>query len=461
VSAAYHIALALIAAGIAASLLKGIDVEEAILLAIVGAVLVLGRGAFYRPASILAERYTPVWVVSIVGVIAASVWVGLFAYRNVEYSRDLWWTFAFNGDAPRMLRAALVVSVVGAAFLLLNLLRPARPEPVTASAEDLAKARAAIDRSEQSLANAALMGDKRLLFNDDASAFVMYQIAGRSWIALGDPVGDARLSDELVWRFRELSDRHGGWTVFYQASRTRLPQYIDLGLAAFKLGEEAHVPLAEFSLEGSARAELRQDHRRAVRDGATFEIVPAERVPKLLPELRAISDAWLLDKATAEKHFSVGAFDPEYLGHFDFALVRRMGVICAFANLWSTQTKRELSVDLMRFGPDAPRSAMDFLFVELMLWGRTQGFEWFNLGMAPLAGLEQHPLAPAWHRVGNFVFRYGEHFYNFEGLRRYKTKYRPIWEPRYLVAPGGIALPRILLDVSALISGGIKELFAK
>ncbi|HUL81604.1 MAG TPA: bifunctional lysylphosphatidylglycerol flippase/synthetase MprF [Gammaproteobacteria bacterium] len=461
VTAAYHIALALIAAGIAASLLKGLDVEEAILLAIVGAVLVLGRAAFYRPASILAERYTPVWVVSIVGVIAASVWVGLFAYRNVDYSRDLWWTFAFNADAPRMLRAALIVSVVGAAFLLLNLLRPARPEPVIASTEDLAKARAAIDRSEQSLANAALMGDKRLLFSDDASAFVMYQVSGRSWIALGDPVGDVRLSDELVWRFRELSDRHAGWTVFYQASRTRLPQYIDLGLAAFKLGEEAHVPLAEFSLEGSQRAELRQDHRRAVRDGATFEIVPAERVPKLLPELRSISDAWLSDKATAEKHFSVGAFDPGYLGQFDFALVRRMGVICAFANLWSTQTKRELSVDLMRFGPDAPRSAMDFLFVELMLWGRSQGFEWFNLGMAPLAGLEQHPLAPAWHRVGNFVFRYGEHFYNFEGLRRYKTKYRPIWEPRYLVAPGGIALPRILLDVSALISGGIKELFVK
>jgi phosphatidylglycerol lysyltransferase len=399
--------------------------------------------------------------VSIVGVIAATVWVGFFAYRNVEYSSDLWWTFAFNADAPRMLRAALIVGVTAAALLLLNLLRPARPEPVTASADDLAKARGAVERSEQSIANAALMGDKRLLFSDDQNAFVMYQVSGRSWIALGDPVGELRYSEELVWRFRELSDHHAGWTVFYQASRTRLPQYIDLGLAAFKLGEEAHVPLQEFSLDGSARAELRQDHRRAVRDGATFEIVPAERVPRMLPELRKISDAWLSDKATAEKHFSVGAFDPAYLGQFDFALVRRMGVLVAFANLWETRTKRELSVDLMRFGPDAPRSAMDFLFVELMLWGREQGYEWFNLGMAPLAGLEQHPLAPAWHRVGNFVFRYGEHFYNFEGLRRYKTKFRPVWEPRYLVGPGGIALPRILLDVSALISGGIKELFAK
>jgi len=461
VNAAYHIALALLVAGIAASLLKGIDIEEALLLTLVAVVLVLGRGAFYRPSSIFAERFTPVWVTSIIGVIAATVWVGMLAYRNVGYSHELWWTFAFNADAPRMLRAAFVVSVGAAALLLLNLLRPARPEPLTASATEIEQARAAIGLSDHTLANAALMGDKRLLFSDDANAFVMYQIAGRSWIALGDPVGPVGHTEDLVWRFRELSDRHAGWTVFYQASGERLAQYVDLGLAAFKLGEEAHVPLRDFSLEGSARSDLRQDHRRAVRDGATFEVVPASAAQALLPQLRRISDAWLADKAVAEKHFSVGAFVPEYLQSFDVAVVRRAGEIVAFANLWAAGTKRELSVDLMRFGDDAPRSAMDFLFAELMLWGCAQGYERFNLGMAPLAGLEQHPLAPAWHRVGNFVFRHGEHFYNFEGLRQYKAKFRPAWEPRYLVAPGGIALPRVLLDVSALIAGGITELFGK
>ena len=79
----------------------------------------------------------------------------------------------------------------------------------------------------------------------------------------------------------------------------------------------------------------------------------------------------------------MGSFDNEYLSQFDVALVRRAGEIVAFANLWSTGTKRELSVDLMRFGPNSPRSAMDFLFAELMLWGRAQGYGWFNLGMAP------------------------------------------------------------------------------
>jgi len=461
VQAAYHITFWLLVAGIAASLLKGLDFEEAIILTFVLIVLTLGKRAFYRPTSILEERFTPVWIVSVIGVIVAAIWILMLAYRHVEYSDELWWTFAFDANAPRALRASLAVVLLAAAFLLWNLLQPSTPEPSVAHEEELERARKIIDGCDCTLANAALTGDKRLLFNDSSDAFVMYQVNGRSWISLGDPVGPRAKSEELVWRFRELVDRHGGRTVFYQARGERLPVYVDLGLGALKIGEEGRVPLSDFSLEGPARAELRQAHRRAVRGGATFEIVPREQVPALLPTLRKISDAWLADKATAEKRFSVGAFDERYLSNFPVALVRSEGSPSAFANLWPTGTKDELSVDLMRFGPDAPRGAMDFLFTELMLWGRAEGYRWFNLGMAPLSGLERHPLAPAWHRVGNFVFRHGEHFYNFEGLRKYKAKFDPVWEPRYLVAPGGVALPRILVDVSVLIAGGMKELFTR
>jgi len=461
VLAAYHIAVWLLIAGIFASLLKGLDFEEATLLALVLAVLVLGRRAFYRPTAILEERFTPVWVASITGVIVLAVWIGLISYRHVSYSRELWWTFAFDGNAPRMLRASLTVVVLGAAYVLLNLLRPARPEPAVAGPDELARARALIAQCDQTLANAALTGDKRLLFSDAGDTFLMYQTARRSWVALGDPVGSPHGAEELVWRLREMSDHHGAETVFYQASRERLALYVDVGLAPLKIGEEARVPLADFSLEGGARADLRQTHRRAQRDGASFEVVPAERVVELLPLLQPVSDAWLASKATAEKRFSMGAFSPQYLRQFPLALVRAGGAAVAFANLWTTATRAELSVDLMRFAPQAPRSAMDYLFIELMLWGQREGYGWFNLGMAPLSGLESHPLAPAWHRVGNFVFRHGEHFYNFEGLRRYKAKFDPVWEPRYLVARGGIALPRVLVDISVLIAGGMKELFAR
>jgi phosphatidylglycerol lysyltransferase len=459
VKAAYSICFALLVSGVIASLLKGLRYEEAIVLALVLAVLALGRRAFYRPTAILDERFSPAWVASIAGVIILSVWIGFLVYRNVPYSDELWWTFALHANAPRMLRASLAVIVLATAYLMLNLLRPARPEPAVASVEDLVRARAIINRSDHSLANAALTGDKRLLFNDSADTFLMFQVAGRSWVALGDPIGSRAGAEDLVWRFRELSDRHGGQTVFYQTSAERLSLYVELGLAPLKVGEEARVRLTDFSLEGSARAALRHAHRHAQRDGLTFEILPADHIDDaLICDLQRISDTWLASKATGEKRFSVGYFSPQYLRRFPLAVVRAAGAPVGFANLWATDTRAELAVDLMRFGTGAPAGTMDYLFVELMSWGRGQGYRWLNLGMAPLSGLDRHPLAPAWHRVGNFVFRHGEHFYNFDGLRRYKAKFDPHWEPKYLIARGGIALPRVLMDVSVLIAGGVREL---
>lgn len=458
---AYRATIVLLVAGAIASFLKGLDFEEAIALLLVVAFLRIGRGAFYRRSSLLEDRFTPGWIASILVVFGAVAWIGTLAHRHVEYSSDLWWTFAFHANAPRMLRASLVAALLFAAFLLYSLMRPARPQPQLPSAQDIHDARTAIAQSDQSVCNAVFAADKRLLFSPQRDAFIMYQVQGRSWVVLGDPIGARAQHQELVWSFRELVDLHDGWPVFYEVSGERLPLYVDLGLAPFKLGEEACVPLGNFSLEGGARADLRQSHRRAQRDGATFEVVPIERVQEFLPRVRAISEAWMEDKATTEKGFSVGAFSEEYLSNFPLALVRVNGEPVAFANLWMTGGKQELSVDLMRFNQDAPRGAMDYLFAELMLWGREQGYERFNLGMAPLSGLERHPLAPAWHRIGNFIFMYGEHFYNFEGLRRFKLKFSPQWIPRYLVAPGGFALPRILMDVSVLISGGVRAVFSK
>jgi phosphatidylglycerol lysyltransferase len=104
---------------------------------------------------------------------------------------------------------------------------------------------------------------------------------------------------------------------------------------------------------------------------------------------------------------------------------------------------------------------MDYLFTRLMGWGREQGYAWFNLGMAPFSGLEARELAPLAAKLGAYLFRHGESFYNFQGLRAYKEKYDPVWEPRYLASPGRLALPRVLADLAFLISRGVKGTFGK
>lgn len=452
---AWLMASAMLVAAAAASLLKGLDIEEAALALGVLAILWLGRPAFNRQATIVSQVLSPRSIGAIATIVLAAAWIGLLAYRHVDYTHELWWQFAFRGDAPRFLRATLAVVVAGGTLALWHALRPAPPEPGEPTPAEIDHAARIVTEAPAADAALALVGDKRLLFDDERAAFVMYQVRGHSWVAMGDPVGDVAATERLAWRLREMADRHGGRTVFYQVDTAHLPLYLDLGLQLVKLGEEATVPLAGFSLAGPSRRDLRQAHRRAERDGLRFEWIEASRVPPLIEPLRAVSDAWLAAKHSREKGFSLGRFDPGYLQRFPCALVRRADDIIGFANVWASGARQELSVDLMRHHPDAPAGVMDFLFTELMLWGAREGYGRFNLGMAPLAGLEAHPLAPMWHRLGTTIYRHGEHFYNFRGLRAFKEKFDPQWQPRYLAGPGGIALPGVLLDVAALIGGGL------
>lgn len=458
---AYWVTIGLLGVGIAASLLKGLDYEEALALALVAAALLPFRSAFYRKASLLAEPLSLRWGAAVAMVLLATFWLAYFAHRHVEFTADLWWQFAFDRGAPRSLRAAVGSLAVLLLFGAARLLRHAPPEPEPPGPAELEAAAAAAARSPSTAAYLATLGDKSLLFDVSRQAFLMYGVQGRSWVSMGDPVGPPQECRELAWEFHGLSDRHGGWTVFYEVGAENLPLYLDLGLTPVKIGEEARVPLASFSLEGGARKGLRSTRKRVEREGCTFEVVPPPEVGHLLPELRAVSDAWLADKATREKGFSLGFFDEGYLRRFPCALVRRGGRLAAFANLWPGAEREELSIDLMRHLPDAPNGVMDYLFLEIMGWGRDQGYRWFSLGMAPLAGFEDRSLAPAWSRFGAFLFRHGENFYNFQGLRAYKAKFDPVWEPRYLLSPGGLALPRILVDVAALIAGGLRGVVGK
>jgi phosphatidylglycerol lysyltransferase len=284
----------------------------------------------------------------------------------------------------------------------------------------------------------------------------MYGQRGGSWVAMGDPVAPPESRAELAWKFRELCDQHDGTPVFYQVDAENLPLYLDLGLTLLKLGDEALVRLPTFEIERSGFRDLRYGYRRSVREGGVFEVVPAKDVAALLPELKVVSDAWLAERNSAEKGFSVGYFDADYLSHFPCAIVRKEGRIIAFSNIWMSADKQELSVDLMRYLPQQLYGVMDFLFVELMLWGKKEGYAWFNLGMAPLSGLGARHLSPVWYRFGALAYRFGDQFYNFQGLRKYKEKFHPEWRPKFLACPGGLALPRVLIDVATLISGGVR-----
>ncbi|WP_394648436.1 bifunctional lysylphosphatidylglycerol flippase/synthetase MprF [uncultured Sphingomonas sp.] len=440
---------ALLLAGAAFSLAKGIDYEEATACLTLAAMLQWTRGAFYRRTALTQIRWSAGWMSAVLVVLAAAVWIGLFAYRRVPYADDLWWRFALKGDAPRFLRATLAATVALAVALVWRWMSPPRPLPAQhADPAAVAHVLALADRTDAMLAT---IGDKRFLFAESGDAMLMYQVRGASWIVMGDPIGERDDWPELLWRIRDKADQAQGRLLLYQVTGPVLELAIGMGLHVIKYGEEAVIDLPDFTLETPRLRSVRKAERAAARRNLSFRIVPAAAVAVVLDELQAISDEWMRAKDQAEKSFSLGHFNRDYLQRSDVALVMEGERIVAFANLWLTANHEEASVDLMRYRDDAPHGTMDYLFVNILTWARERGYRRFSLGIAPLSGISGRRLAPAWARAASLVFHHGERLYGFRGLRSYKEKFAPRWEPRYIAGPRGIAMIRTLRDLSRLI----------
>jgi lysylphosphatidylglycerol synthetase-like protein (DUF2156 family) len=459
--AAWATACSLLAVAATLALLKGVNWEETAVLAALCVLLLPLHAAFPRMARLSRLDITPGWMFSALAALIGTGLLSLWSFHNVAYGDQLWWRVMVSADASRSLRAWTGAGVL---FLALGLWRliatPATPPIVEDSDPQFERVRAILAEAEDPSpdSNLALLGDKRFLFSASGKTFLMFGVRGRSWIALGGPVGLVCERQELLWRFRELADAHAARPVLYFMGPNLLPEIVEMGFALQKTGESANVLLETFSLQGRKREVLRRNWRKAGEAGAHFEVVGPEQARILIPELQAISDAWLSHHAGGEKSFSMGRFDPHYVSEFPCALVKVDGRIVAFANLWTTANHNSFSMDLMRYGAEAPKNIMDYLFVELLEWGRGQGYKAFEFGMAPLAGLEARPLAPWMSRLGRLVFERGEDLYNFQGVRRYKDKYDPVWAPRYIAAANKWAISLALVDVSLLSSGGMTGL---
>ncbi|MET0273896.1 MAG: bifunctional lysylphosphatidylglycerol flippase/synthetase MprF [Phenylobacterium sp.] len=449
----------LIAAPLA--LLKGFNWEETAALVALAVLLAPFRGAFPRSARLTRMEITPGWLLSAACAVLGAGFLGLWSFEHADYANQAWWRVMADDDAARAIRAWAGAALALFIFGVWRLLATAATPPVVGETDpDFERVRAILAKAEAAEpgSNLALLGDKRFLFSTSGCSFLMFGVRGRSWIALGGPVGrrDERL--ELLWRFRELADAHAARPGVYGLTAEDLPDIVELGFSIQKVGESAAVPLETFTLEGRRRGNLRRAWRKAAEEGATFEVLHGPDVVAAMADLQAISDEWLAHHAGGEKGFSMGGFTAPYVAEFPIALVRDQGRPVAFATLWTTASRGAFSMDLMRYADDAPKNIMDYLFVELLDWGRAQGYEAFEFGMAPLAGLDDRPLAPIMSRVGRLLFDRGEEIYNFQGVRRYKDKYDPLWQPRYIAAPHKWAIPLLMADVGLLSSGGVAGL---
>ncbi|MEB6065473.1 bifunctional lysylphosphatidylglycerol flippase/synthetase MprF [Staphylococcus arlettae] len=274
--------------------------------------------------------------------------------------------------------------------------------------------------------------DKQCFIDGSQRAFLMYRLKKGAYIVLGDPVGDENYFNALLVEFYSHAHDIGYDIIFYQVTDKHLALYHNFGNQFFKLGEEAVIDLDTFTVAGKKRRGLRATLNKLSEQGMSFEVVKPPYTQSLMVALQQISDDWLAGRK--EMQFSVGAFYEYYLAQAPIAVIKNeQQQIIAFCNFMPTYYRDTISVDLIRWDPQEEMPLMDALYLHMLLWAKEAGYKRFNMGMATLSNVGQLPFSYTGERLAGRVFEHFNRIYHFQGLRRYKEKFKPQWESRFLV----------------------------
>ncbi|MEY8441993.1 bifunctional lysylphosphatidylglycerol flippase/synthetase MprF [Lactobacillaceae bacterium 24-114] len=279
----------------------------------------------------------------------------------------------------------------------------------------------------------AFLRDKNLYFYQKDGKDQLYFMYRRNYdrlIVMGNPVGNKEVVRAALKQFLTEADKYDYQLVFYEVSGEFTMLLHEFGFDFIKTGETALVRLADFTLAGKRQRSQRALMHKFDREGYQFEIIQPPFDKDFLQKLKVVSDDWLGKQP--EKGFSLGYFDPYYLQQAPIAIVKdKNDKIVAFATLMPTGGKKYLTIDLMRHAKDAPSGIMDKIFISLFLYGQENGYEYFDLGMAPLSNVGESQFSFLGEKIAHFIYEYGYHFYGFQGLRHYKNKYADVWQSRY------------------------------
>ncbi len=456
----YQVVIPVLLLGALLVTLKDFHYVQASFLVALAVLLRMQRARFYRQTFPLISLRTARWLLAMLVSLGMYVALGYLVTDNAWQLDVLHWSASRTVHAEHFLRSLLwlplfALGILG--WLFFRLPRPDDNRPdhaaLTAAGEFLNH------HGGGPFAHLVLAGDKQLFYAAGARVLIPYVRIRHRLVVLGDPNGDSAVFRDAIEEFYNFADLYNLEPVFYEVSEAGLGLYHDLGFRLFKLGERALVPTATFTLAGKHRGSLRRSVHQAERAGACFEMLEHPLSETRWHELQAVSDAWLNSKHTAEKGFSLGRFDREYLQRSPLALVRQGEQIVAFASLMPAYGSREqLAIDLMRSLPTAPKGTMDMLFVRLIEYARNSGYQYFELGVAPLSGVGQSRHASTSEKVARLAFEHGSRFYSYKGLRSFKAKFGPQWRGVYLAYRPRSPLPGLLLDIAALISGGYRHL---
>ncbi|MEV0126741.1 phosphatidylglycerol lysyltransferase domain-containing protein [Streptomyces sp. NPDC050703] len=328
-------------------------------------------------------------------------------------------------------------------------------DPLTEEDEERLRALLARHGERDSLGYFALRREKSVVWSPTRKAAVAYRVVGGVSLASGDPVGDPEAWPGAIEPWLAEAREHGWLPAVMGASEEAGTVYARHGLDALELGDEAIVctaarsgtPQEHFTLEGRAMRTVRQAYNRVRRAGYRVRVrrhedIPADEMAYLLER----ADDWR-DGAT-ERGFSMA------LGRLgDPADGRCVMVECTDADgvlravlSFVPWGPHGLSLDLMRRDRDSGNGLMEFMVIELLQRAPEIGITQVSLNFAMFRSVFERgsrlgagPVLRLWRSLLGFFSRW----WQIESLYRANAKYRPIWEPRFLLFEKSGDLPRI------------------
>ncbi|WP_330309997.1 MULTISPECIES: phosphatidylglycerol lysyltransferase domain-containing protein [unclassified Streptomyces] len=351
--------------------------------------------------------------------------------------------------APRWVDV-LVNALIAATFLLVlyACFRAPRGRELLGE-EDESRLRELLDRhgERDSLGYFALRRDKAVMWSPSGKAAIAYRVVGGVTLASGDPIGDPEAWPGAIEEWLKEARRHAWTPAVMGASEEAGTIYARHGLDALELGDEAIVDRADFTLEGRAMRGVRQAHNRVRRAGYTVRVRRHADIPEA--EMAALTDKadhWR--DGETERGFSMA------LGRLgDPADGRCVMLECHDGEgepravlSFVPWGERGLSLDLMRRDRNSENGLMEFMVIELLLRAQEIGVERVSLNFAMFRSVFERgtrlgagPVLRLWCSVLTFLSRW----WQLESLYRANAKYRPVWEPRYILFEKSSDIPRI------------------
>lgn len=454
VKRAYYVTLTLLIIGGVFAFIKDLDYAEGMFILGVIILLRLSKKSFYRES--IPIKITKLSTILIIFSFIIIIFANFIHKFNIHFSRNYRYYVDFFQSTRGYLRIALYTYAAFIIFVIIWYLTMPKIENderyVDADLDKISKFYSEIDYGTI-FSHLVYLKDKKVFWANEGKSLIMYSKYKDKIIVLGDPIATRENLYSSIEEFQEFTDLYGYDVVFYEIEERNFSTYHDAGYYFFKLGEEAVVNLEEFNLVGSKKSAFRNTLRRVEREGYSFQIIEPPFNKEVIDQLKEISDKWLGSRK--EKGFSLGWFSEDYIQRSPIAILKNEeeNKIMGFVTLMDANDGgRTIAIDLMRIDKDAPNASMDYLMLNLFITFKEKGYKYFSLGEAPLSNVGFNMHSHLQEKLARLVYNSGNIFYSFDGLRRYKSKFSPVWQPRYLAYPKFMSLPEVFINLCSLIA---------